>query len=270
MMRVAIDQCRPPEGVGAGLAALQGAAKRAVALGADLLIAPEMAVSGYNIGAARVAAAATPADGAVPLAMQRIARETGIALLAGFPERGADGACYNAAHLTDRSGKPLATYRKSHLFGPVDRAQFAPGNAAMQPVDLLGWRVGIAICYDIEFPELARAMVLAGAEALLVPTANMLPFTSVPLRMVPTRAEENECYAAYANFCGSEGAFDYCGLSCLCGPDGGDLARAGPGEAMICADLSKAVLAATRAASTRLRDRRPELYDRVAATRGAA
>lgn len=256
-MRIALDQCRPPLSVDAGLARIGAAARQAKAKGADLLIAPEMALTGYNIGAARVAAAA---QGALVHALQTIARSAGIAVLAGFPERTRDGAIYNAAHLTDATGKPLATCAKTHLYGAVDRSQFSPGTTPFHPVDFMGWKIGIAICYDIEFPELARAMVLAGAEALLVPTANMEPFRSIPLRMVPTRAEENECYLAYANFTGTEGPFDYCGLSCICGPDGTDLARAGAGEEMIVADLSKDHLTRYRATSTHLADRRPELY----------
>ena len=256
-MRIALDQCKPALSADAGLARIATAARLAKAQGADLLIAPEMAMTGYNIGADRVAAAA---QGGLAEALQTIARTTGIAILAGFPERAADGRIYNAAHLADRSGQPLATCRKTHLYGAVDRSQFSPGTAPFQPVQFMGWRIGIAICYDIEFPELARAMVLKGAEALLVLSANMEPFRSIPLRMVPTRAEENECYLAYANFTGAEPPFDYCGLSCICGPDGNDLARAGQGEEMIFATLSKDHLTRTRATSTHLQDRRPELY----------
>lgn len=256
-MRIALDQCKPPLSVAAGLAQIAAAARRAKGLGADLLIAPEMAVSGYNIGADRVALAA---QGALTEALQAIARATGIAILAGLPECGPDGRIYNAAHLADQSGQPLATCRKTHLYGEVDRTQFSPGADPFEPVDFMGWKIGIAICYDIEFPEVARTMAIKGAEVLLVPTAIMEPYRSSALRIVPTRAEENGCYVAYADFTGSEPPFDYCGLSCICGPDGNDLARAGQGEQMIFADLTKDHLAACRAVYTNLSDRRPELY----------
>jgi predicted amidohydrolase len=260
-MRLALDQGPPATGgSAAALARLDRAANTAAAAGADLLIVPEMALTGYNIGAASVRALAEPLDGPMIAAIARIALRHRIALLAGFPELGADGRVYNAAHLVDKHGYGHATCRKTHLFGAVDRTQFAPGAALATPVELDGWRLGLAICYDIEFPELARAQAIAGVDAILVPTANMLPFTSVPTRIVPARAEENEVYVAYANYCGAEGEFIYCGLSCVCGPDGADLARAGSGEEMIFADLSKQHLAATRAISTHLADRRPELY----------
>ena len=83
----------------------------------------------------------------------------------------------------------------------------------------------MAICYDVEFYELVRAYALAGAEIVLVPTVNMQPYTGIATRVVPARAEENEIYVAYANRVGSEGNFEYCGLSCVVGPDGLDHAR---------------------------------------------
>ncbi len=266
-MRLALLQCRPrqrtlPE----GLAALEAAAGKAAGLGADVLITPEMYLSGYNIGPAAVRAVAEAADGPASDTAAEIARRHKIALLYGYPELGGDGAAYNAVRLFGADGAVVCNYRKTHLFGDVDAAQFEAGDALARPVDFLGWRVAVAICYDIEFPELARSLALAGAEALLVPTANMAPFVSVATRLVPTRAEENEVFVAYANYVGSEGEFDYVGLSCVCGPDGADLARAGTGEEMIVADLDRDRLDSVRRISTHLSDRRPSLYTLQGAT----
>lgn len=260
-MRIALLQCAPgaPD-VAAGLARLDAAAVRAAAAGAGLLVTPEMFLTGYDIGAAAVARLAEPADGPAARAATAIARRHGLALLYGYPERGGDGGLYNAARLVAADGTALAGYRKTHLFGAVDRAQFSAGERLSAVVDLGGLRVGLAICYDIEFPEVARALALAGAEAILVPTANMAPFESVATRLVPARAEENTVFVAYANYVDREAAFDYCGLSCVVAPDGSDLARAGSGETLLVADLDRGRLEATRSALTYLRDRRPELY----------
>jgi predicted amidohydrolase len=264
-MRLALDQWRPVTGGSReGLARLDAAAARAARGGADLLLTTEMALTGYAIGAEAVRAAADPVGGPIAAAVSEIARRHGIALLAGFPELGADGRPYNNIHLVDRDGAPRASYAKTHLFGGVDREQFAPGPALAAPVELDGWKLGLAICYDVEFPEVARAAALAGADALLVPTANMVPFEGIATRLVPARAEENGIYVAYANYVGSDDVFTYFGLSCVCGPDGGDLARAGRGEEMIFADLDKGALAAARRLSTHLADRRPELYGPLA------
>jgi predicted amidohydrolase len=263
-MRLALAQWRPVTGGTAeGLARLDADAAKAAAGGANLLLTAEMALTGYAIGAEAVRAAADAENGPVAAAVGEIARRHCIGVLAGFPKLGPEGRVYNTVSLFDRGGAPRASYAKTHLFGAVDRAQFAPGPEFAAPVELDGWKLGLAICYDIEFPEVARAAALAGADAILVPTANMLPFDSVATRLVPARAEENAVYVAYANYVGREDEFDYFGLSCVCAPTGADLARAGSGEEMIFADLDKAVLVAARADATHLADRRPELYGAI-------
>lgn len=265
-MRLAIDQCAPlGPGLGfdAGLSRLDEAARRAAGAGADILISPEMALTGYVLGAEEAAAAAIAEDGPEMAAISAIAAARGVALVAGFPLRSPEGAL-NAAALFDAAGRRRALYAKTHLYGAVDAAQFAPG-AALSPIIAFGeWRLALAICYDVEFPELVRAAALAGAELLLVPTANMTPYDSVSTRLVPARAEENAMAVAYANYCGSDSAFTYFGLSCIVGPDGEDLARAGAGAEMIFADLSREALALARAAQTHLQDRRPDLYGSLA------
>lgn len=230
------------------------------ARGSDLLITPEMYLTGYNIGADRVNAAAEPADGPMTRRLADLARKHKMAILAGFPER--DGtAIFNAGILLDDTGQSVLSYRKTHLYGGGDRAIFTPGRTLAPVVDFNGWRLGFAICYDIEFPELARRHAQAGAEVILCPTANMLPYQSIPNRIVPSRAEENEIYVAYANYIGQEGDFNYCGLSCVCGPDGEDRARASAGtEEVITASLDRADFNKIRSISTHFVDWRPELY----------
>jgi predicted amidohydrolase len=264
-MRLALAQWRPVTGGPAeGLARLDAAAAAAAEDGTDVLILPEMALTGYAIGPAAVAAAAAPEGGALDRGLAEAARRHGIAIVAGYPRRDVAGRILNSLRMVDRGGATVATYAKAHLYGAVDRAQFAPGPDAPPVADFEGWRLGFAICYDIEFPETARALALAGAEAILAPTANMAPFESVATRLVPARAEENGVFVAYTNYVGSEGAFDYVGLSCVCGPDGADLARAGRGEETLFAELDRARLAAVRAQATHLADRRPDLYGPLA------
>ena len=122
---------------------------------------------------------------------------------------------------------------------------------------------GLLICYDVEFPETVRAHALNGAELVIVPTALMRPFDVVARIVVPARAYENQLFIAYVDRCGREGPFDYCGLSCVVGPDGSDLARAGRGEELIFADLDRSALEQSRKINTHLNDRRPELYGRL-------
>jgi predicted amidohydrolase len=88
----------------------------------------------------------------------------------------------------------------------------------------------------------------------------MVPYGAVSERMVPVRALESQVFIAYANRCGTEGELTYCGASCVVGPDGVDLARAGTGEELLVADVDPAALHASRRANPYLADRRPDLY----------
>jgi 5-aminopentanamidase len=260
-MRVAIHQCEPrPGDVAANLERLGRAAAQAATAGADLLVCPEMVLTGYNIGREAVARLAEPRDGGAAQAIREIAREHGLAIVYGYPERGDDGRVFNAAQLVGAGGEALANYRKTHLFGDLDREQFSASDAAPATVALGEWQVGLLICYDVEFPETVRTLALAGADLVLTPTANMVPYDVVARTIVPARAYESQVYVAYANYCGREAEIEYCGLSCIAGPDGTDTARAGRGEELVIGDLDRADLDASRTVTPYLADRRPELY----------
>jgi predicted amidohydrolase len=266
MMRIAIYQGPGEAGsVGRNLALLEARAKEAAGRGARFMICPEMFLSGYNIGPEQASRLAEPADGPALTRVAAIARGNGIALLLGYPERGERGAIYNAVRLIDHAGNSLANYRKCHLFGDLDRRMFRAGSGLSEVVELDGVRVGLLICYDLEFPESVRLLTLAAADLVAVPTALMDPFEAVARILVPARALENQVFIAYANRCGREGDLSYCGQSCVVGPDGAELARAGRGEQLVLAELDFASLAVARRANSYLADRRPELYGRIAA-----
>ncbi|HEY9038094.1 MAG TPA: carbon-nitrogen hydrolase family protein [Roseovarius sp.] len=258
-MKIALWQTTPLHDPSQAVAALDHAAALARAEGADLILTPEMMLGGYNVGADRCKALAASADALID-ALKSIAVKHEIALVAGLALPGPDGP-YNGVIVLDAAGAERYRYHKTHLYGDVDRTQFAAGAALSGVFELNGWSIGLGICYDIEFPEVARTLALQGADLILVPTANMKPFDSVATRLVPARAEENAIYIAYANYIGTEGDFDYGGLSCICGPDGEDLARAAQDAPdLLFADLSQAGLAARRALQNHLTDRRPALY----------
>ncbi|XKK40860.1 carbon-nitrogen hydrolase family protein [Nocardiopsis sp. ARC36] len=259
-LRVALDQGAGRSGdVADALGRLAGRAAQAAEAGARLLVGPEMSLTGYALGAGTVARMAEPADGPLADAVAAIAADTGVALVYGFPER-ADGTVYNTVQLVDGTGARLAAYRKAHLFGDLDRDAFSPGTDPVVQADLHGFRVGLLICYDVEFPEAVRAHSLAGTELLVVPTALMLPFTEVPTRVVPVRALENQLHVAYVNRCDTEGDLSYAGLSALIGPDGTETLRAGPGEELLVGDVAPDAVAAARREHSYLDDRRPDLY----------
>jgi predicted amidohydrolase len=171
--------------------------------------------------------------------------------------------------LIDADGVRLANYRKTHLFGDIDHDAFSPGTDETVIAELDGWRVGLLICYDVEFPENVRRLALAGADFVAVPTAVMPPYDFVATHMVPTRAFENGVFVAYANRCEVENGLEYIGLSCVCGPDGADLARAGRDEELIFAELDAGLIEQWRRVNTYFADRNPALYRSLSETAGA-
>lgn len=257
-LRIALVQCAAHAHDSAGnLERMRHWAERAQAQGAQVVVFPEMGVTGYNIGAAAVQQGACARDGAYFAAVARICTTLGLAIVFGYPERGADGRVYNAAQWINAQGQSELNYRKTHLYGALDRAQFSAGgvvDGAQGLVTLNGWRIGVLICYDLEFAENTRRLALAGAHAVLVPTANMDRFDFVPRTMVPTRAFENQIAVAYANYCGAEGDIRYGGLSSIVDAAGQTLAQADRQEALLVATLEPAALQQARQWQTHLHD----------------
>jgi predicted amidohydrolase len=260
-MRIAIYQCEPrPAQVDRNLERLARVTKHASMEGAALLVCPEMYLTGYNIGIDAVRQLAEPSDGASAHAVAEMTRENGVAIVYGYPERGSEDAIFNSAQLFNAKGTPLANYRKTHLFGDLDNSMFCASDADSVVVESGGWRVGMLICYDVEFPENTRKLALRGTDLIVAPTANMVPFEVVANTIVRARAYENQVYVAYANYCGHENGLEYCGLSCVAAPDGSDAARAGCKEQLIICELDHGLLTASRRTATYLADRRPQLY----------
>ena len=247
-LTLALLQCESQPGdVLANLQRLDHAAADAAAAGAHLLVTPEMFLTGYNIGGVKTRVLAEAADGPRAQAVAAIARQHQIAIVFGHPEHDAAGHIFNTAQCVDAQGLTLARYRKTQLFGDLDRAMFSPGAGDEPLLALHGWQLGLLICYDVEFPENTRRLALQGADLIVVPTANMQGFDFVAQHLVPTRAYENQLYVAYANFCGSEGNLAYGGLSCVAAPDGTGLVQAGRGAELLLAKVTRAGLAAGRA-----------------------
>jgi len=260
-MKIALWQTNgTPANVPANLEALEATALAAATAGASLLLCPECWLCGYNIGTA-VADLAEPADGPSARRIAAIAREHALAIAYGYAERDtASARPYNSVQVLGADGVRLAHYRKTHLFGPAERAAYASGNCFEAPFLFDGFRLGLLICYDIEFPEPARRLALAGAEVLLVPTALTDEYGTVPSLLVPARAVENQIFVAYCNHAGVENGMRFLGCSCLLGPDGARIAAAGAGEALLIADIDRQTQIAAAKIYPYRTDRRPELY----------
>lgn len=249
------------------VAGLDDALGRAAAEGVDLLVTPEMWASGYAVGA-RVAELAEAADGPLARRVADLAARHGVAVAWGCPST--DGASpdrpRNVVRLVDRTGHAVASYAKTHLYGDLDRSLFTPGDRLGVVGDLVladgsTVRVGLAVCYDVEFPEVVRLAALAGAQVLAAPTALMTPYDDVATRLVPARAMENALPVAYVNRAGAEGDLVYCGRSCLVDGLGADVVRAGTGEELLVGDVDpRSPDPAAAPGAPYLADRRPDLY----------
>jgi predicted amidohydrolase len=258
MTRVAAWQCQPGLlDVAGNLRRLDEICAQAAARQVRVLVTPEMFTSGYGLTPDQVLSLAEDAGGPTEAAVAQIAQRHRMAIVYGHPERAAAGGAYNAATLVGPDGVVRGRHRKVHLFGDVDRQLFVPSAEPPTAFTFDNARVGILICYDVEFPEAVRRLAADGARAVLVPTANMAGFEEVQQILVRARACENGCGVVYANYCGADDLFDYNGLSVICGPRGEVLAEASAeGEQLVVADLPR------ESAGTYLADRRAELYAR--------
>ena len=254
-----------PEDVAANLVELRRAARAAKGRGGDLLVTPELFITGYNIGDRVFELAQDDLLSAV----RAIARDEKLALLVGLPihvpasvgsEPATPERFYNCAVFIDETGAVLATYRKTHLYGSLDRYSFTPGDELVCTVDYRGVRLALMICYDVEFAEVVRAAALAGAHALLVPTAQMSPFHYVAEQVVRVRAWENQVYVAYINHDGTEGDLDYVGRSSIVDPYATVLDSIEHGTGLIGAVIDTDVVERAQRENPYLSDRRPTLY----------
>lgn len=256
-MRIAALQMKATAGdQAANLARIEKAAREAAASGAELLVTPELALPGYGAGD-DMRNLAEPPGGEVVARLALISLETKIAILAGFAEA-AEDMTYNSAVFVDGRKEPVV-YRKSHLYGDYERSLFVAEPPSARLVEHGGLRIGILICYDVEFPENVRRLAQAGAQLIAVPTA--LPASDhaefIARKMIPVRAFENQVFVAYVDHCGADDRFAYAGLSTVAAPDGSLLAAADEkSETLLIADIRPEDFAASAQSNPYLRDLR--------------
>ena len=190
---------------------------------ADLVVFPELFLSGYTTTG--LEELGVDPEGREVERVAKIAGDNSAAVIFGAPERFGGGHA-NSAVYVDRNGTLAGVYRKTHLFGS-EREAFVPGDAQLV-VDLEGLRVGLMICFDVEFPEVARALAQAGADLLVTISANMEPFGPDHRVFSTARALENGLPHAYVNQIGRGEEFTFTGGTFAVSSDGDYLSDAGP------------------------------------------
>jgi omega-amidase len=249
--------------VGANLNKMRDFSARAKEQGAELILFPEAAETGYSMPI--IQSSATPwTEGAVP-ALQKMAKELSLTIVAGVSERSGDSV-YNSQVFVDRNGELAASYRKTHLFalGPNDeRSCYTPGDKFVS-VPFAGLNFGLSICYDLRFPEVARALALEhDANVLLVSSAWPLPRVAHLRALAIARAIENQSYLVLANRSGIDAGVTCCGTSAIIDPSGVVLASAsGDADELLIADITAETVAGLRDKMPVFAHRRTDLYRR--------
>lgn len=162
----------------ANLETLRKMCIEAAGKGVELVVFPELTLEGYSAGS-RFFDLSENADGPSFQAIAKLATELNIAICYGYAEREGD-LVYNSAQLVGPKGESLINHRKTHLYGNYERTWFQKGNEPVSSTRLNGMVVSTLICYEIEFPELARLNARNGSHLILTPTATgaavALPF----------------------------------------------------------------------------------------------
>jgi predicted amidohydrolase len=268
MQTVAVAQIPSVLGnVRANLDAVAARTAQAAAEGAKLVVFPECCLSGYMFDdRAGVAAAAIAADGPEMSEIAKLGSTHGIDIVVGFLEASGD-RLYNSAAVIGAAGL-IGIHRKRHLpYLGADRFVDEPDGTEPSLFDTRVGRVGVAICYEIRFPEIMRTLALGGADFIALPTN--WPVQSILLAEYFTRvrAAENFVYLLVANRADAEGDADFLGQSQIVDPRGTVLGNAGRTEGLLSAsvDVERArdktiTIEAGKFELSPWKDRRPSTY----------
>ncbi|MGZ4313763.1 MAG: nitrilase-related carbon-nitrogen hydrolase [Solirubrobacteraceae bacterium] len=238
----------------------------AASAGADVIVLPELVTSGYMFESAEEAASVA-VSAHDPLFEEWAAEAGGAVVIGGFAERGEDGLIYNSAAVVDPSGM-IGVYRKGHLWDR-EKLCFAPGGEPPRVFDTPAGRIGILVCYDLEFPEMPRTLALAGAELICVPTNWPLvprPEGERPpeVTIAMAAARVNHVFIACCDRTGTERGQHWTAGTSIVDEDGWVLAsQTGAGPASATVDLARAHNKAYTELADVMADRRPELYGAV-------
>lgn len=275
MTQIACQQMAPILGDLAGNATrAQSAIDAALAAGAEVVVLPELVTSGYMFATAEEAAgAAITREDPILAGWEQAARAAPAVVAGGFCERGEDGRIYNSAVVfSDLTAVAPVFYRKLHLWDR-EKLVFSAGDDLPPVIETSAGLMSLVICYDLEFPELTRAVALAGTQLLLVPTNWPLvprPDGERPpeatIAMAAARA--NRMAIACADRCGIERGQAWTQGTTIVAADGWVAAESRePGLVIAEVDLAVALDKRLTDHADLFEDRRPELYGAVSADR---
>lgn len=232
----------------------------------DVIVFPELYMSFFPVGTSReiTLSTAQPLDGPFVTGMRKLAKEYGVWVIFGMNEAvedPADPRSYNTTVVVNAEGELVSHYRKTHLydaFGYQESDTNKPGGQLFEPIDTPFGRLGLFVCYEVRFPEVARYQRSKGADIIVMPTAWAAgKLKSLHFRtLVTARAIENTVYMLACNQCGAGST----GESVAVDPMGVPAASAGEAEDLVPVHVDLDRIEAVRARLPAYKDRRPELY----------
>jgi predicted amidohydrolase len=250
---VVLQMAAPPGDLAANVDRLAELVRKHAGEG-ELVVAPELVTSGYDLKvlARRGPELAEPLDGPIAARMSELATETGATLVLGLLERAGD-VLYDTVVAVAPDGR-VTPYRKSHLH-PTESELFAAGTELVVAPTPAG-RLGMMICFEHAFPDVATTLALRGAQILVIPSAVPVGYEHLLTLRTRARAQDNQVFAVGCNLAGNS----FCGRSLIADPRGDVLAEAGPEETVLRATLDLAAIDREREREPALRLRQPDLY----------
>ena len=223
--------------------------------GVRLAVLPEMWSTGYDYRHLAELATQTPA---ILDDLRQQTANLGLVVVGSLPEL-TDGKLYNTAYVVD-TGKIVGSYRKLHLFSTMREDKYLHAGNKSLVVKTSAGPIGVAICYDLRFPELFRKLALEGAEILCIPAEWPKPRGEHWQTLLRARAIENQFFVVAANCCRVQGKLDFCGLSRIISPLGTILAAAAEEDTELVAECDFAEMVKYREQINILNDRRADIY----------
>jgi predicted amidohydrolase len=241
--------------VNTNLKKAESALDRVAKQGVKLAVLPEMWSAGYDYK--RLARHA----GETPRVLESICQKSAeydMVIVGSLPES-SEGKIFNTAYVVDK-GEVVTSYRKLHMFSTMGEDRFlSPGEKSLVVPTSAG-RLGVAICYDLRFPELFRKMALEGAEIICLPAEWPKPRQEHWRTLLRARAMENQLFVIATNCCGIQGKLDFFGMSLLLSARGDVLAEGGEEDTELIATFDYQEMVDYRSQIRCYDDRRPEIY----------
>lgn len=242
----------------ANLQKVRGMVAEAAQRGSHVVVFPELWSTGYDLENA--ALHATPLDEGIFAQVSALAKEYQIHILGSCLSLLGEGQFGNTAVLFDSRGEPRASYIKTHLFRLMDEHHYLTSGGQWSLAETDWGKSGLAICYDLRFPELFRAYALAGARVVFLPAEWPHPRLSHWQVLLRARAIENQVFMVACNRVGESQGQRFFGHSCIIDPWGAVVVEAGEDEVLLTAQIDLGLVDEARAQIPVFDDRRPDLY----------